>query len=28
MVVCLEQVANDLLMFRLMPLPPHHVLHG
>jgi len=26
-VICLEQGANDLRMFHLMPLPPHHLLH-
>ena len=26
MVVCLQQVANDLHMFQLMQLPPRHLL--
>jgi len=26
MVICLERGANDLRMFQLMPLPPHHLL--
>jgi len=24
---CVEQVANDLHIFQLTPLPPHHLLH-
>ena len=27
MVICLQRSANDLNMVRLMPLPPHHLLH-
>jgi len=26
MVICLERAANDLHMFLLMLLPPHHLL--
>jgi len=26
MVICLEQGANDVHIFQLMPLPPHHRL--